>query len=561
MDARRLVVAALAGSLVTASGSTRGQTPAPALHPFCRAGTHAVCSPPPKCTCVANQLVYLTGKVVGLSGKGLTLLNEGYSFGVSANGSVTILGRAYEGYGIGVSADPTDPLQGCYVDNGYGVATASGNSQPFTVICGTPYTVGGTITGLISGSSAPYLMLSLSSPGVVGPVQTEKLNGDFTFAMPLANGRPYQVVLASNPNRENCGIANGSGTIAERPRTRRRGQASNVTNVLVSCSPTVTIAALGVANYRAQVNEYPVNASGNVAPSSTLAIPEPSVFGPAFASNSVSGLNVGYGVGDPPSLAGVIASYAPGASGNANPVTTITGPHTGLNNAGGMSLALDAAGNIYATVSPTITQAPPQDWVPNPVVLIFARGADGDQAPIATIAGSHTQLVSPFKVAVDGKGQVYVLDTSPFINVYAAGAKGNVAPIAKIAGSQTGFQDPQAIAVDSAGTIYVADAGTDPFYVPGQILIFAPGANGNVAPQRTFSGAGTFLPVSIAVDSGGSIYVGNLATQPANVPPQQSIAVFGPTSTGNATPSATILGETSTSLTFVGSMTVLTTAP
>ena len=171
MDARRLVVAALAGLIAVASGSTPdwGQTPASVLHLFCPHGTHAICSTPTTCTCVADELVLLTGNVVGLSGKGLTLLNEGYSIAVSANGPVTILARAYEEYGVEVSAVPTGPLQACYVDNGYGTATASGNSQPFTVICGTPYTVGGTITGLVSGSSAPYLMLSLSSPGVSPP--------------------------------------------------------------------------------------------------------------------------------------------------------------------------------------------------------------------------------------------------------------------------------------------------------------------------------------------------------------------------------------------------------
>ena len=128
MDARRLVVAALAGLIAVASGSTPdwGQTPASVLHLFCPHGTHAICSTPTTCTCVADELVLLTGNVVGLSGKGLTLLNEGYSIAVSANGPVTILARAYEEYGVEVSAVPTGPLQACYVDNGYGTATASG---------------------------------------------------------------------------------------------------------------------------------------------------------------------------------------------------------------------------------------------------------------------------------------------------------------------------------------------------------------------------------------------------------------------------------------------------
>jgi hypothetical protein len=226
MGARRLVVTALGGLLAVASGSIPGRA---ATHLFCPAGKHAVCSNPANpatCTCVVDELVILTGNVVGLSGKGLTLSNDGFSTGVSANGPVKILARAYEVYGVDINSAPTGPLQACYVVNGTGTATASGNSQPFTVMCGTPYTVGGTITGLLSGLSAPYLTLSLESPSIGGPPQTELQNGPFTFAMPLANNRQYQVLLNTNPKFENCGIANGSGTIA----------GSNVTNVLVSCS-------------------------------------------------------------------------------------------------------------------------------------------------------------------------------------------------------------------------------------------------------------------------------------------------------------------------------------
>ena len=126
MDTRRLVVAMLAGLLAAASGSTpdRAQT-----HKFCPPGMHVVCSTPGNpatCKCVADELVLLHGNVVGLSGKGLTLANEGFSTGVSANGPVTIFARAYEEYAVEINSDPTGPLQACYVENGYGTATASG---------------------------------------------------------------------------------------------------------------------------------------------------------------------------------------------------------------------------------------------------------------------------------------------------------------------------------------------------------------------------------------------------------------------------------------------------
>jgi hypothetical protein len=121
--------------------------------------------------------------------------------------------------------------------------------------------------------------------------------------------------------------------------------------------------------------------------------------------------------------------------------------------------------------------------------LAFARGADGDEAPVATIAGSSTRLAWPVGVALDGKGQLYVLDkgnpqgqvVTPFIAVDAVGPNGNVPPIAKIAGPQTGLVSPapDGFAVDRAGAIYIVELG--------RILIFPPGANGNVAPQRTVS--------------------------------------------------------------------------
>src|SRR5262249_9390948 len=156
---------------------------------------------------------------------GLTLVNEGYSTGVSANGPVSILAKADEVYHVEIGTAPSGPLQGCYVVNGEGAATASGNAPPFTVICGTPYTVGGTITGLVPGASGPYLGLELESLSVSG-TQTELQNGRFRFTTPLAKGQPYQVIVNSLPNGENCNVTNGSGTITR-----------NVRDVRVACAP------------------------------------------------------------------------------------------------------------------------------------------------------------------------------------------------------------------------------------------------------------------------------------------------------------------------------------
>src|SRR5580692_2186849 len=64
----------------------------------------------------------------------------------------------------------------------------------------------------------------------------------------------------------------------------------------------------------------------------------------------------------------------------------------------------------------------------------------------------------------------------------------------------------QAAGPDPQGTIYVADYGA------GAIKIFAPGSNGNVAPERVISGSNTglSLPGDVKVDALGDIYVANL---------------------------------------------------
>jgi hypothetical protein len=76
------------------------------------------------------------------------------------------------------------------------------------------------------------------------------------------------------------------------------------------------------------------------------------------------------------------------------------------------------------------------------------------------------------------------------ITVYPAGATGDIPPQRSISGSNTGLFFPLGIAVDAQGNIYASTAQT---VVQGQnrpaaIVVFGPGANGNVAPTAVISG-------------------------------------------------------------------------
>ncbi|MDE2482691.1 MAG: hypothetical protein KGN02_10920 [bacterium] len=116
---------------------------------------------------------------------------------------------------------------------------------------------------------------------------------------------------------------------------------------------------------------------------------------------------------------------------NIAPIATISGPTTGIGTPTG--IALDANGNMYVSdQASTICGG----GAKCPAILIFPAGSNGAVTPSA-IAGSNTNLLAPTDVKVDGKGQIYVADSTRagagVIYIFAAGATGNVAPIATYA--------------------------------------------------------------------------------------------------------------------------------
>lgn len=230
------------------------------------------------------------------------------------------------------------------------------------------------------------------------------------------------------------------------------------------------------------------------------------------------------------------------ASGTATPSAALGGNLTHLSNncCNVPHVAVDSTGKIYvANALPTNTPSP------SPEVEVFAAGASGNVAPVATISGSNTGLSNPWAVAIDASGKIYVLDrNAPSVLVFAAGANGNVSPVATIT---SGFTLPVALALDSAGRIYVFDTEANlACFISGAIDVFAAGANGRVAPIRQIIGSNTLLTVcqtrvGIAVDSAGNIYVTNWdgPTQTGTDP----VLVFSSTANGNVAPRQILSGS------------------
>lgn len=224
---------------------------------------------------------------------------------------------------------------------------------------------------------------------------------------------------------------------------------------------------------------------------------------------------------------GWVTVYAAGSWGDVAPIQTINGPSTGLDPT---AIAVDANRNIYVA-----------NYRYNNLE-VFGAGSNGNVAPTRTIGGANTELDYPEGVAVDASGRVYA--TTGFwggiqaILVFAAGANGNVAPIQTIAGSNTGLNLPADVAVDSNDNIYVSNTCG---YGCGAVTVYAADASGNVAPIQTISGSATELdgPIGIAVDSVKNIYVSN--TQDWYGQPG-TITVYSAGSSGNVAPFQTISG-------------------
>jgi hypothetical protein len=114
---------------------------------------------------------------------------------------------------------------------------------------------------------------------------------------------------------------------------------------------------------------------------------------------------------------------------------------------------------------------------------------DAAYAPQTVLTGNQTELDGPADVGFDNLGNMYVTDIGPRLRasdsspasivVFNLGANGNTASVRRIGGLQsthTNLFAPGGLAVNHLGHLFVSDAN--------QLLVFAPGANGDVSPSQ-----------------------------------------------------------------------------
>jgi hypothetical protein len=242
-----------------------------------------------------------------------------------------------------------------------------------------------------------------------------------------------------------------------------------------------------------------------------------------------------------------VYEFAPGASGNAAPIVTISGTNTGLFAPAAMALASD--GSLWV-VNHDFNDGSGD-------VERFAAGASGNVAPAATISGATSGVYGSLAIALTpDQKHVWVsqLPGSPVaaMREFPVTASGDVAPEATIIGAQTELQFAEGIAINAAGDLIVSNVAQDGF--SGSLLTFAPTAHGDAAPLRTVVGAKTGLasPEADALDASGNIWTTDFHNE--------SVVRHAPNARGDATPTRTIEGA-NTGLDSPIGIAVLSTKP
>jgi hypothetical protein len=125
--------------------------------------------------------------------------------------------------------------------------------------------------------------------------------------------------------------------------------------------------------------------------------------------------------------------------------------------------------------------------------------------PVATIQGADTGLNAPTAVAVDAQGYIYVANSAgASVTVYAPGSDGNAAPQGAITGMATLLQTPTSVALDKNSNIYVADGS--------HVYEFPAGQGGNISPIQDIELQSPYSAQGIAVDGYGDVFVAAVAS-------------------------------------------------
>jgi DNA-binding beta-propeller fold protein YncE len=258
-----------------------------------------------------------------------------------------------------------------------------------------------------------------------------------------------------------------------------------------------------------------------------------------------------------------LMTYSYDALGNAKPIRSLAVPHQ----AWGIALS-DKRQEVAISIESSR------------MIVVYSRGAAGDDEPLRVLRGVTTGLADPHGVQFDDERDELVvvnhgnqtwgppgtgdwdpaeLPSSapppplggrwlpPSLRIFRADANGDAAPIRTIEGDRTRLNWPMGLALDpTRGEMVVANNGDN------SVLFFKREATGNAAPSRVLQGDRTGIvgPMNVAVDTKNhELWVSNYGDHTAlvfaldasgNVAPKRIIrnAPAGAPTTGFGNPGA-----------------------
>lgn len=185
-------------------------------------------------------------------------------------------------------------------------------------------------------------------------------------------------------------------------------------------------------------------------------------------------------------------------------VTSVSSPYalTGLSNGTTYYVVVTAVGpggesaaSSEITATPSASGSAGEIFIADPAasaVRVFSRTVSGSAAPLRSIAGTATTLVTPGGLSVDATDAEVAVADYPNVRVFSRAASGNAAPLRTFAANAA------LVRVDAThGEIAVSD-GTS-------ILFYPRTATGSPTPLRSFrvipSGGATLFLYDFAVDA------------------------------------------------------------
>lgn len=416
-------------------------------------------------TCAVTTYT-IGGAVSGLAlGASLTLQNNAADpTTLGANGSFGFATPVAHGgsYAVTVGTQPVGQV--CTVGNGTGSALAANVGNVQITCSAASYTVGGTVSGLATGTS-----VTLQNNGADSTTRT--LDGSFSFATPVVANGSYAVTVGTQPLGQTCTVSNGTGV----------GLAANVANVAVACVNRAYVAY--VANSSGDtVSQYRIGIGGLLTALSPASVatglyPGSVTVDPTGRYAYVANLN-----------SDTVSQYRISSGG----ALTVLSPATVATGSGPAAIAVDPTGRfayVLNNFDGTVSQ-----------YSIGVGGALVALSPAVVAMGGF-----PFAVAIDPTGRyAYVVNTANnTVSQYSIGSNGALTALSP-AFVATG-NNPISVAVDPTGRyVYVANNIGN---TVSQYSIGSGGALSLLSPGTVLSGAN---PFSITIDpTGRYAYVAN----------------------------------------------------